>query len=113
MRWVKGNGFDSCTEVVQSLTNGVPWRSVLEPVLLRVFANDLEDGIEYSLSMLAGYMTLRAVNKLEGRISVQKDVNRLEKLADGNLMNFRKDKYTVLPVGRNNYTEQDTVGAAA
>lgn len=28
---------------------------------------------------------------MEGRISVQKDVNRLEKLADRSLMNFRKE----------------------
>lgn len=60
---MKGNGLDSCTEVVQNLTNGVPWRSVLEPVLLHVFANDLEDGIEYNLSVLAGYMTLKAVKR--------------------------------------------------
>lgn len=36
---------------------------MLEPVLLHVFANDLEDGIEYNLSMLAGYMTLKAVKR--------------------------------------------------
>lgn len=28
---------------------------------------------------------------MEGKISVQKDVNRLEKLADRSLMNFRKE----------------------
>lgn len=50
---------------------------------------------------------------MEGRISVQKDVNRLEKLADRSLVNFRKEKYAVLPVGRNDNTEQDTVGSAA
>lgn len=80
---MKKNWHYHCTQVVQSLANG-PRGSVLEPVLLNLFINDLNDGIECNLRRLASNTKIRAVNVLEGGVSVQRGVSSLENLADGN-----------------------------
>jgi len=38
----------------------------------------------------------------EGHAAIQRDLNRLEKWADRNLMQLKKDKSKVLHLGRNN-----------
>lgn len=42
---------------------------------------------------------------------MQRDLNRLEKWAEKNLMKFNKVKCKVLPLGRNNAVQQYSLGA--
>ena len=42
----------------------------------------------------------------QGRAAIQRDVDRLEKWADRNLMKCKKEKFKVLPLGRNNPKQQ-------
>ncbi|KAK4806711.1 hypothetical protein QYF61_027712 [Mycteria americana] len=45
-----------------------------------------------------------------GHAAIQRDLNRLEKWADRNLMQFSKGKRKVLPLTRNNPMHQDKLG---
>lgn len=63
----------------------------LDPVLLQLFINDLNEGAECTLSKFADDTRLGGVGDTPaGHAAIQRDLNRLEKWAYRNLMGFSR-----------------------
>lgn len=88
-----------------SLSTGRPvTRGVLQgPTLFSMFADDMDNRIDGSLCKFAGDTRLcEAVNTLEGRDTIQRDFDRLDRWADTNLMEFNQVKHKAPHLERGN-----------
>jgi len=93
------------------VTSNVPQGSILGLILFTIFINDLGGGAECTLSKFADDTKLGVVADMpEGPVTTQRDIDRLEKRADRNLMRFNKE-CQVLHLGRNNHMHQHMPGA--
>ncbi|GAB0187869.1 mitochondrial enolase superfamily member 1 [Grus japonensis] len=83
----------------------------LDTVPHDILVGDMDSGIECTLSKFADDTEpCGAVDTLEGRDAIQRDLDRLERWDHANLMKFNKAKGKVLHVGRGNPKHNSRLG---
>jgi len=83
--------------------SNIPQGSVLVLALFNIFVSDMDSGTECTLRKFVDDTKLwGAVNILEGRDAIQRDLDRLERWTCMNLLRFNKAKCKVPHMGRGN-----------
>lgn len=91
----------------RTVTTGVPRGSIVDPIRVNLFINDLDDGAQCILSRFAGDTKLGGATDTQTSSNAsQSMLNRLDKLFDGNTMKFSKEECKVLQLQRNNHMYQ-------
>jgi len=84
----------------RSVSSGVPQESTLGLILFSILLSDLNNETECTINKFAEDTKPRRVaDTPEGHADIQRDLNRLEKWPDGNLMkvnNFSNEKCKVM-----------------
>ncbi|KAJ7400527.1 hypothetical protein BTVI_104637 [Pitangus sulphuratus] len=69
------------------IVSGIPWGLILDPVLFNLFTNNLDKGIECTLTKFAGDMKLgKVADTPEGWAAIPWDLDRLESWVERNLI---------------------------
>ena len=107
--WLAGHRqrvvINGSVSVWRLVTGSVPQLLVLRALPFNIFVSDIDDGIKCTLSKFAGECKLSGMaDTLEGRKGIQRDLDRLEKWANKNLMCFSKAKRRVLHLDWGNPT---------
>jgi len=96
----------------QPVTCGVPQGLILGPTLFIIFVSNLDHEIKCTLKKFANDTKLETeVDTLEGRTTLQEDLDRLEEWVNKNLMKFSKYKCKVLHPGKHNSGVQHRLGS--
>lgn len=81
----------------QPVAGGVPQGLAVGSMSFNVFSSEQENGMECPLSKdVHGPKLGAAVNTLEEGAALQRDLDRLEKWVEQNLIQFSKSKYGIL-----------------